>query len=63
MSRSATLACGYIMQSLRISAHKALEYVKARRSVVAPNNGFWRALCAFEGQLGIVDRWGRGWGS
>ena len=42
----------------RWSAQRALELTKARRSLVAPNDGFWRTLCALEAQLGIAERWG-----
>ena len=28
----------------------------ARRSLVNPNQGFWRQLCAFEAELGITQR-------
>jgi hypothetical protein len=46
--------------SLRWSAQKALDFAKRRRSLVAPNDGFWRTLCALEAQLGIAERWARG---
>ena len=37
--------------------------VRQRRSLVAPNDGFWRTLCALEAGLGITERWGpwAGW--
>lgn len=35
---------------------QALEYCKSRRSLVSPNEGFWRVLCALEGSLGIAQR-------
>ena len=41
----------------RWTAQKALDYTKQRRSLVAPNDGFWRTLCALEGQLGLTERW------
>jgi hypothetical protein len=40
----------------RWTAQKALEFTKQRRSLVAPNDGFWRTLCALEGQLGLTER-------
>ncbi|EFN52440.1 hypothetical protein CHLNCDRAFT_138968 [Chlorella variabilis] len=58
VSRSATLCIAYLMRKHRWSAQRALELTKARRSLVAPNDGFWRTLCALEAQLGIAERWG-----
>lgn len=43
----------------RWGAQQALEFAKSRRSLVAPNDGFWRALCRLEGELGILERWVR----
>ena len=61
VSRSATLAIGYLMRRERWSAQAALDLVRSRRSLVAPNGGFWRALCALEAHLGVAERWdGRG---
>lgn len=56
VSRSAALCIAYLMRRNRWSAQKALEYAKGRRSLVNPNDGFWRSLCALEAQLGIADR-------
>ncbi|KAI3430229.1 hypothetical protein D9Q98_004826 [Chlorella vulgaris] len=56
VSRSATLCIAYLMRKHRWSAQKALDYCKSRRSLVAPNDGFWRTLCALEAQLGIAER-------
>ncbi|GAB4815324.1 hypothetical protein N2152v2_002370 [Parachlorella kessleri] len=56
VSRSAALCLAYLMRRNRWAAQKALEFVKGRRSLVNPNDGFWRSLCALEMQLGITDR-------
>ncbi|KAL4421080.1 hypothetical protein ABPG77_001375 [Micractinium sp. CCAP 211/92] len=56
VSRSATLCISWLMRKNRWNAQQALEFAKSRRSLVAPNDGFWRALCRLEGELGIVDR-------
>ncbi len=47
----------YLMRSKHWSAQKAREYVVQRRSIVCPNDGFWRTLCSLEAGLGIIDRW------
>lgn len=47
----------YLMRSKHWSAEKAKQYVIERRSLVTPNDGFWRTLCALEGSLGIADRY------
>ncbi|MEW5317279.1 MAG: hypothetical protein WDW38_008590 [Sanguina aurantia] len=56
VSRSATLVMMYLMRHNGWSAGKARELVEERRSLVMPNDGFWRTLCALEGSLGIKDR-------
>lgn len=53
VSRSAALVAMYLMRSQRLPARKALDSVKASRSMVQPNDGFWRVLCALEEGLGI----------
>lgn len=35
---------------------QALDYCRARRSLVYPNAGFWRLLCGLEGALGTAQR-------
>jgi hypothetical protein len=32
------------------------DYCIAARSLVCPNDGFWRVLCALEGPLGILNK-------
>ncbi|KAK9816993.1 hypothetical protein WJX72_007967 [[Myrmecia] bisecta] len=56
VSRSAALCIAYLMRRFQWSAAKARSFCHERRSLVAPNDGFWRSLCALEGQLGIANR-------
>jgi len=35
---------------------RARAHCQQRRSIVSPNQGFWRSLCALEEQLGITER-------
>lgn len=56
VSRSATLAIAYLMRRFSWNATKARAHCVDCRSVVHPNDGFWRSLCALESQLGITDR-------
>jgi hypothetical protein len=59
VSRSATLAAVYLMRSKSWPAKRAVDAIKAVRSMVLPNDGFWRVMCALEEGLGIPvhDRW------
>jgi dual specificity MAP kinase phosphatase len=56
VSRSAALCLAYLMRRNRWTARKALEFARARRAVINPNEGFWRALCALELALGLAER-------
>ena len=56
VSRSACLCIAYLMRAKRWTAQKALDHCRARRSLVMPNDGFWRCLCAFEEPLNIIGR-------
>ncbi|KAL4422489.1 hypothetical protein ABPG75_008686 [Micractinium tetrahymenae] len=56
VSRSATLCISWLMRKNRWSAQQALDFAKSRRSLVAPNDGFWRSLCRLEAELGILER-------
>lgn len=56
VSRSATLCIAYLMRKFNWPAERARAHCIQRRSIVMPNDGFWRSLCAFEGQLGIQQR-------
>jgi protein-tyrosine phosphatase len=42
VSRSASVVIYYIMRHFRWSFAKALAHVKAKRSVICPNDGFMR---------------------
>ena len=44
------------MRRFGCNASRARKHCQARRSLVNPNDGFWRSLCAFEQVLGITDR-------
>lgn len=56
VSRSAALVIAYLMRRFTWPAERAREHARARRSLVNPNQGFWRQLCAFEAELGITQR-------
>lgn len=56
VSRSAALVMSYLMRARLWSAKKARDHCVQRRSLVCPNDGFWRVLCSLEGTLGIQDR-------
>ncbi|KAK6051609.1 dual specificity phosphatase, catalytic domain protein [Cooperia oncophora] len=48
VSRSATIVAAYVMQKLRYSPEKAVEYIKIARPLVCPNEGFFTQLQIFE---------------
>ncbi|KAH9249460.1 hypothetical protein BASA81_012822 [Batrachochytrium salamandrivorans] len=48
ISRSATLVIAYVAWKLDLDVASALGYVKARRSIVSPNQGFLNQLAKFE---------------
>ncbi len=56
VSRSATLCMMYLMRHNFWTAARAKQLCVERRSLVCPNDGFWRALCALEASIGVVDR-------
>ena len=56
VSRSAALCIAHLMQRHRWGATRALEHVTQRRAIVKPNDGFWRALCTLEAELGLAGR-------
>lgn len=43
-SRSATVVIAYLMQKHNITPSEALSHVRQARSIVEPNEGFWRQL-------------------
>jgi len=51
VSRSATLVLSYLMHSMRWPLKQALVYVKQRRPVIFPNEGFLRKLITSETAL------------
>ena len=44
ISRSSTIIIMYLMVKYKISMSKAFEYVKSRRPIICPNNGFCAEL-------------------
>ena len=52
-SRSVSLACAYLMSTLRIGWREALERVRQARPTAAPNSGFIRALRDHEASLDL----------
>lgn len=55
ISRSATVVIAYIMRSKRYSLQDAFKYVKQKRPIVFPNNGFFEQLAKFERWLNITN--------
>ena len=51
VSRSATMVIAYLMKKNNWKYDKALEYVREKRAIVYPNQGFVRQLRAFEKEL------------
>ncbi|XP_068748350.1 uncharacterized protein [Montipora capricornis] len=51
ISRSASTVIAYGMKEYGWSLGDTMKYVKARRSVVQPNQGFWKQLITYEGIL------------
>ncbi|XP_020623515.1 uncharacterized protein LOC110061038, partial [Orbicella faveolata] len=51
ISRSASTVIAYGMKEYGWSLGDTMKYVKARRSVVQPNAGFWKQLITYEGIL------------
>ncbi|KIZ07690.1 MAP kinase phosphatase 5 [Monoraphidium neglectum] len=57
VSRSAALVAMFLMRSTPgVTARAALDRVRAARSMVLPNDGFWRVLCALEAGLGVPQQ-------
>jgi len=48
VSRSASIACAYLMRKLMIDASTALETIQETRPQVRPNPGFWQQLLYYE---------------
>jgi len=51
VSRSASLCIAYLMKYDNMSLRDAYEYVKERRPIIRPNNGFFRQLIDYERKL------------
>ena len=51
ISRSATICIAYLMYHKCLTLEQAYDYLKARRSLIAPNLNFMRQLLEYEGQL------------
>lgn len=51
ISRSASTVIAYGMKEYGWTLGETMKYVKARRSVVQPNAGFWKQLITYEGIL------------
>eukprot|EP00878_Enallax_costatus_P016213 GHUV01017006.1.p1 GENE.GHUV01017006.1~~GHUV01017006.1.p1 ORF type:complete len:143 (+),score=28.82 GHUV01017006.1:64-429(+) len=60
MSRSGTIAIGYLMWRERLSYDTALAHVQQARAIVDPNEGFTLQLREFERLSCDLDLW-RGW--
>ncbi|OVA05514.1 Dual specificity phosphatase [Macleaya cordata] len=54
-SRSVTIVVAYLMKKRRMSLSQALEHVKSRRPLAAPNAGFMLQLQNFEKSLGGME--------
>lgn len=50
-SRSATIVIAYLMRYKKMSLLDAHKLVKSERSIVQPNNGFWKQLIEYEKEL------------
>ncbi|RWS21426.1 dual specificity protein phosphatase 14-like isoform X2 [Leptotrombidium deliense] len=51
VSRSATLVLAYLMKYEKLNLRDAFNYLRERRPVVRPNNGFFKQLIAYELKL------------
>ena len=51
VSRSSTIVCAWLMKNYGMTRDKALTFMKSRRSVVHPNDGFMKVLQQWETHL------------
>uniref|UniRef100_A0A915J784 Protein-tyrosine-phosphatase n=1 Tax=Romanomermis culicivorax TaxID=13658 RepID=A0A915J784_ROMCU len=51
ISRSATLCIVYLMKHEDMSLREAYATVYSKRSIISPNNGFWRQMIEYETEL------------
>jgi dual specificity phosphatase 12 len=54
VSRSTTMMAAYLMWKHRWSRDQTLDYIRARRSIIQPNDGFLEQLALFEGVLAKI---------
>lgn len=58
MSRSTTIVIAYLMKTFRWGYDATLHFVRFKRSIANPNEGFAAQLRNYEKTLGIVPRAG-----
>jgi len=51
VSRSATIVIAYLMTKQKITLHDAFNFVKSKRPIINPNNGFMKQLVKYENNL------------
>jgi dual specificity phosphatase 12 len=51
ISRSSTIVIAYLMKKYKITYNQAYEYVKNKRPIIMPNNGFTNQLLHYEEEL------------
>lgn len=51
MSRSSTIVVAFLMKKFGMSVEEALSFVKDRRPIIRPNNGFLHELIRYEERL------------
>jgi protein-tyrosine phosphatase len=51
MSRSATIVISFLMKELKLKYDEAFNFVKDRREIVQPNNGFVEKLKKLEEEI------------
>jgi len=56
VSRSATIVISYIMKKKRMPYEEAYHFVKEKRLIISPNEGFIRQLKIYEEMLGIKKK-------
>ena len=56
VSRSATICIAYLMYHKRVPMEQAYDYLKGRRSVIAPNVNFMCQLMEYEAELALTEQ-------
>lgn len=59
MSRSATLVIAYLIRKNEWSLKKAFDYVKLKRPIIGPNEGFMNQLKNFEKMMKLEIAYNR----